>query len=220
MGVLCPESWAKGVDIAQGAGVVLDRELAGHCQTCLFLEKVILIVDDISLDFLSADLLGLHRNLAFLVFAVDNGCYLEHLSSSFTVAGCDDWSVDIYESELLEELVRGHGQRVPCSGHGWNQVGPWPQMKMLPEQLQRGPFAGQNIIIRTHVSPQDLDLVLLAIDYHLNWLLVFRRLDEETLDLEAGRRSLLLNLLEARVSLLNYYLKILVTGAIREANKD
>lgn len=58
------------------------------------------------------------------------------------------------------------------------------------------------------------------IDDHFDRLLVLGRLNEQTLDSQTGWRTLLLDLLEARVALLNNNLEILITGAIRETNKN
>jgi len=70
----------------------------------------------------------------FGVFRQD-GCHSEHLTSSFTVGGSDDWGVDVQESSALEELMGGVGERVSDSDHGSHCVGSVSQMGNFSQVL-------------------------------------------------------------------------------------
>ena len=50
--------------------------------------------------------------------------YLKHLTSTLTVAGSDEWSVDIQETMLLEKVVGCESQGIPYPGNGSNCVCP------------------------------------------------------------------------------------------------
>jgi hypothetical protein len=72
-------------------------------------------------------------DLALLIISINHGGDLEHFSGTLAVTCSNDWGMDIDESEFLKELMSGHSQGISCSGHGWNQIGSWSKVQMVPE---------------------------------------------------------------------------------------
>lgn len=63
------------------------------------------------------------------------GTYLEHLTSTLAIRRSDEWRVHIQEAVLLEEVVGCVGELVADTGDGANDVGAWPQVRLLPEEF-------------------------------------------------------------------------------------
>jgi len=62
-------------------------------------------------------------------------CHLEHLTSSFTVRGRDDWRMNVKKSSLLEELVCSISQVVSHPYYRTKSVGSRTQMSLLSKNF-------------------------------------------------------------------------------------
>ena len=91
VGVLSTESRSECVDITECLCISLTVELSAYSKVGLFAKEILAVVYSTIL---------IHRR----IFHVKCG-NLEHLSCTLTVTSCDQWSVYIYKSLLLEEFV-------------------------------------------------------------------------------------------------------------------
>ncbi|MPM27916.1 hypothetical protein SDC9_74432 [bioreactor metagenome] len=122
VGVLRPESRAKGVHIAESHGKVLRVQLARNRQIRGLSEKVLGIVHPA--------VLGAGR-----IFHIQRGDP-EHLASAFTVAGGDNGGMHIDETLALEKLMDGIGRDAPHPEGGGKQIRPGPQVLNRAEELR------------------------------------------------------------------------------------
>ena len=91
MGVFRTEGRSECVDVSECQSVSFALQLAGYGQAGFLAEEVLGIVD---ISFF----------VSWRIVHVQSG-YTEHFACTFAVTSGDDWSVNIYEVLILEELV-------------------------------------------------------------------------------------------------------------------
>ena len=110
---------------------------------------------------------------------------LEHLTSSLTVRGCDNGSVNVLESTGLEELVSSICEVVSHSGHSTNQVSTGTQVSDFSQVLLGVMFLGQRVCLGITLSKNlcEMSTIYLA-NLELEELALGGTLNQSALDLE------------------------------------
>jgi hypothetical protein len=75
----------------------------------------------------------------------DSG-HLEHLTGTLAIGGCDDGSVDVQETSLLEEQVCSEGEVVADTSHCTDGVGAGSQMSNLSQVLVSVLLLGKRVL--------------------------------------------------------------------------
>lgn len=159
LAVLGPECGSERVHVPHGARVGLPRELPRHGQVGGGTKEILGVVDAVLLPFHPRQL----RNLA------RQGGDSEHLAGALAIRGRDDRALQVVESLLLEEFVRGKSQGGPDAGHGGQGVGAWSQVGDPPEELERVALllerVGLRIAASDHLHALRCDFILLALSW-------------------------------------------------------
>jgi hypothetical protein len=87
VGVFCPESRAKSIDILISQSIGFRLKLPRYGKIGFFTKKVIAIV--------------------FFRFFTRKSRYLEHFTCTFCVTSSNDWSVEINKTSFLKKLMNG-----------------------------------------------------------------------------------------------------------------
>ena len=141
VGVFGAECGAEGVDSTEGRSTELAFQLSAHSERSHFAEEIVGVVN---------------RTLFVLLEVVEIlGGHLEHLTSTFAVAGSDDGRMEIEESVLVEILVNGHGHVVANAEDCAKRVGAQTQMSVLAHILEGLPFLLHGIVCIA--SAEDFD---------------------------------------------------------------
>ena len=132
VGVLCTEGRSECIDVTECLCIRLAVQLSAYGQVGRFIEEVF-------------------GKIYFSVFCLRNvvqihGGYLEHLTGTFTVASCDQWSVHIDKSSLLEEFVDRISDQGTYTEHGLESVGSRTQMGNCTQVFHAVAFFLQRII--------------------------------------------------------------------------
>ena len=91
--------------------------------------------------------------------------------------------MQVEEALVVEELVDGKGQVVTDAEHGAKGIGAHAQVSLGAQELQRVAFLLHGIVVGTGAVNLD------ALGLDLNGLALALRLDEQTLDVQAGACS-------------------------------
>ncbi len=163
------EGGTEGVDGTESSGTELALELSAYGEGGLLAEEVV-VVDDAAV-LVHAEVVE--------VLSGD----LKHLARPFAVAGCDEGSVEVEVSVLVEVGVYGHRHVVTDAHDGSEGVSAQTQVGMLAHI-----FEALSLLLHGIVGvacAKDLNLGRL----HLARLTCGRTLHEGALDGEAGSRS-------------------------------
>jgi len=98
LGVLCSEGGSEGIDVGQGAGEVLNCELAAYSKESRSAEEI----------FTVFDVARLLRYIRHLIFHYRS--HLEHLTSPFTITSGNNGSMYIEETSFVKVSVCGKGK--------------------------------------------------------------------------------------------------------------
>jgi len=188
--VFSSESRIEVVDVAHGASVVFKGQLSGDSQESRSLEEVLGVVDG----FLIVN--GLDLLDAFVGFRQDGGD-LEHFSSTFTIRGGDNRSVDIQKALALEKDVSSLGKRVSDSDHGRDVLGSGSQVSDFSQIFQSVTLLGHGIGLGFKDGSDNLDVVVFSIiDLDFDGLALSGTLDESSLDSERSTSGVLADFFE------------------------
>ena len=133
VGILSAKCRPKSVDLAHRAGKTLDLQLATDRQVS-WLAKEILGVIDLAL-----------RSWQF--FKVER-CRPKHRAGAFTIAGRNDWRMNVEKSLLLEEVVNRPAGAIPDAGDRPEGVGSRPEMRDGSQKFERMSFFLKRIFLR------------------------------------------------------------------------
>lgn len=112
--------------------------------------------------------------------------YLEHFTCTFAVTGCDDGSVNVQESALLEELVSSIGEVVSNASYRRNQFGTGTQVGVFAQILVGVAFCWQWVGCTVAVTDHLACMLLWVANLELKELTFCRTLDELAFKLVAG----------------------------------
>jgi hypothetical protein len=128
----------------------------------------------------------IHLNLSYrLVVLRKHCCYLEHLASTFTVTGSDDWSVDVEEASLLKEAVSGISQVVADSCHGRYELCARPQVGDIAKVFDSVSLFSERVGVTWALTNNLASMGFSVADLKLYVLALCWRLDQFTLNLKA-----------------------------------
>ena len=111
---------------------------------------------------------------------------LEHLSSTFAVAGRDARGVDVQETALLEELVSSVSKVVADASDRRNQLGARAQVSMLTQVLVSVALSREGVSGAIAMANHLARMSFWRANLQLKQLALSRTLDELALELVAG----------------------------------
>ena len=135
VGVFCTECRAESINRTQRCCSQFTFQLSGNSQASL-LAKEIVIIDNRSV-------------LILLQIIQVLGGNLKHLTSSFTVGRCNNRSMEVEESLLVEEFMNGNSHIVTNTEHCAKRIGTRTQMSNLTQELHGTSLLLQRISIVT-----------------------------------------------------------------------
>ena len=175
--VLGTEGRAERIDLTESCSTELTFELTRHCERSHLAEEIV-VIDDAAV-------------LVLLEVVEVLGSDLEHLTSALAVACCDERSMEIVESVLMEILVDGDCHIVTDAEDAAEEVGTRTEVSLLAKELHRVTFLLERILVRIavteHLDGRSLDLARLVTTLACNELT--RHLEAGT-SLDALERSL------------------------------
>ena len=121
--ILSSEGRSKCVDVGESQREGFSIQLAAHGQIRRFAKEVVCRV--------------FANKFVAVVTVLHRRGDLEHRAGSFAVAGRDDWSVDVVEAALVEELVNGLRKLVPHPENRTERVPANPKVRLLAQKLHR-----------------------------------------------------------------------------------
>src|SRR4030043_82914 len=133
VGILRPECRAESIHISHGKGIDLRLKLSAYGKVGRASEKILL---KIHATFLFGDILQV------------KGSHLEHSPCPFAVAPRNYRGMDIEEAPFLKKSVDRHAHGIPDPGNSAECIGPGPQMRDCPQELEGVPLLLQGIRIR------------------------------------------------------------------------
>mmetsp|Transcript_12279 Transcript_12279/g.18093 ORF Transcript_12279/g.18093 Transcript_12279/m.18093 type:complete len:524 (+) Transcript_12279:289-1860(+) len=141
--VLCPEGGAERVHVPQSTGVGLHVELARHGEGRAAGKEVLGVIN-------VPVLLAGERLRVGLV--LDEGGDAELLPGPLAVRRRDQGRVDVQETALVEELVRGEGHGVAHAHDGGVDLGSGAQVGDVAQVLQGVELLGERVELAPHCS--------------------------------------------------------------------
>jgi hypothetical protein len=146
----------------------------------------------------------------WLVVGWEDGSYLEHLTSPFTIRCCNNRSMNVEESSMLEELMGCKSKSVSDSDHCSEGVGSASQMCLISQGLKNNKslikksiftyfklWSTLNWVGSIALSKDSSGMDILLVDLQLEVLALSWRLDERSLEDERCADDSLVAVLEA-----------------------
>src|SRR5574344_730311 len=164
------ERGAEGVYAAQSGGAKFAFELAANGKAGLLAEEVLFVVDAAVF-------------FAGRVVEVE-GAHLEHIAGTVTVGTCDERSVEIVETFLVEESVNGISHVVAHAAHSAKGVGAEAQVANLAQKFHAVAFLLQGVCVGVGFAVEEN---VSGLNFHR--LSGAHRLHQFTVYREAGARG-------------------------------
>ena len=148
-----------------------------------------------------------------------HSCYLEHFTSAFTITGCDNWSVNVKETTLLEEFMCCVSKIISDSSHCGDEFCAWAQVSNISQVFNSVIFLCEWVCVSGAITNNLNSVGICLTDLQLNRLTFGGWFNQLTFNFKTCSNSCVGNLCEVWHRTINNNLKSCSTTSVSEFNE-